>query len=144
LAEIQAARFADLDPATLYDILRLRSDVFVVEQDCVFLDLDGRDTDPHAMHCWIEEDGNVVSYLRLVPNEDGTTEIGRVVTDRTHRHNGLATALMRHALTLIEGPSVLKAQSRLRQYYAGFGFEVTGPEFDEDGIAHVPMRLARS
>jgi ElaA protein len=143
LADVQVASFADLSPATLYDILRLRSDVFVVEQDCVFLDADDRDTEPEALHCWIEEDGKVVSYLRLVPAHDGSTEIGRVVTDVAHRHQGLATALMRHALSLIDGPSVLKAQSRLRQYYAGFGFEVTGPEFDEDGIAHVPMRLVR-
>jgi ElaA protein len=143
LADIQVAHFAELDSATLYGILRLRSDVFVVEQNCVFLDSDDRDTEPEAVHCWIEDDGRVVAYLRLVPAPDGSTEIGRVVTDKNHRHQGLATALMRHALALIDGPSVLKAQSRLRHYYAGFGFEVTGPEFDEDGIAHVPMRLAR-
>jgi ElaA protein len=141
LPDVRSARFVDLEPAELYGILRLRSEVFVVEQDCVFLDADGRDTDPQAVHCWVEEDGNVVACLRLVPYGDpASTEIGRVVTHPDHRHRGLATALMRHALTLIDGPSVLKAQARLREYYTTFGYEVTGPEFDEDGIAHVPMR----
>ena len=55
----------------------------------------------------------------------------------------LASALVNHALTLFDGPAVLKAQSRLRRYYEGFGFVVVGPEFDEDGILHVPMRLER-
>jgi ElaA protein len=138
--DLRSAAFADLDTTTLYGILRLRSDVFVVEQNCVYLDLDGRDTEPGTRHLWFERDGEIRAYLRLLT--DGETQrIGRVVTAPKARGTGLAARLVEEALTIIgDRPSALEAQAYLANFYAKFGFQQTGPEYIEDGIPHIPMR----
>ena len=137
------ARFADLDAATLYEILRLRVDVFVVEQACAFGDLDSRDREPNCRHVWIEHDGEVVAYLRILDEADGSTQIGRVVTRPSVRSTGVAAALMRTTLADLDGPVVVKAQARLADWYGHFGFVADGDEFLEDDIPHLPMRLER-
>jgi ElaA protein len=137
---IQFARFDDLDLATLYDILRLRVDVFVVEQACAYAELDGRDTDPATWHCWADDDGRVVGYLRAVAEPDRATRIGRVVTAPDRRGEGIAASLLRHALTRCPRPAVADVQEHLVGWYERFGFESCGPSFDLDGIPHVPMR----
>jgi ElaA protein len=142
--QIHTAAFADLDGATLYALLRLRVDVFVVEQACAYPELDGRDVEPSALHCWIEDDAGPVAALRVLREGDGTARIGRVVTAARARHQGLAAALLRHALTVTApAPVVLGGQRYLEDWYRSFGFEVDGPEYVEDGIPHVPMRLRR-
>jgi ElaA protein len=141
--EVRWASSAGIAPATLYAVLRLRAEVFVVEQDCPYLDLDGRDLEAGTRHAWVEHDGVVVAYLRLLDEGDGH-RIGRVVTSPTHRGRGLAGELMAAALAATSGPVVLDAQSRLVAWYEEFGFRVTGPEYLDDGIAHVPMRLDRT
>jgi ElaA protein len=131
-----------LEVGALYGILRLRAEVFVVEQDCVYLDPDGRDLEASTRHLWIEDGGAVIACLRLLSEPDGTTIIGRVVTTPDRRAAGLGGGLMRRALELApDGPVRLHAQSRLERWYAGFGFVVDGEEYIEDGIPHVPMRL---
>lgn len=147
---VQHAATADLDASTLYRILALRSAVFVVEQNCVYLDPDGRDLEPNARQVWIERDGEVVAALRLVvdtaddsanPGRDAPMRIGRVVTRPDCRGAGLAAALVGRALQLSEGQAVvLSAQTYLADWYARFGFVIDGPEFLDDGIPHVPMR----
>ena len=137
---VHTAAFADLDRAALYDLLQLRSQVFVVEQACVFLDLDGRDTEPTAIHLWLERDGRMVGYARMLPGPDAT-ELGRIVTPLDQRGSGVGARLMREAMARIDGPIRLKAQARLADWYEGFGFEVVGQPFLEDGIPHVPMRF---
>jgi ElaA protein len=140
---IQTAAFADLDALTLYRLLRLRIDVFVVEQACAYPDLDGRDTEPGALHVWAERHGQPVAYLRVLVEADGTSRIGRVVTAAAHRGDGLAAALVRHAIALTSGPVVLSAQSHLTPWYQSLRFAVDGPQFIDDGIPHTPMRLVR-
>ena len=130
--DLHEATFADLDPATLYEILRLRVDVFVVEQACAFGDLDGRDREPTCRHLWIEQDGAVIAYLRILP--------GRVVTHPAVRRAGLGAVLMRAAMDRVDGPTTVKAQARLSDWYGQFGYVIDGPEFLEDDIPHVPMR----
>jgi len=143
-SEVQDAPLAEIDPVTLYRILALRSAVFVVEQDCVYLDLDGRDLEPDARLLWIERDGAVVTTLRLLLDDQRTARLGRVATARSARGDRLAAQLMTRALELCgERDVVLDAQSYLQQWYARFGFAQDGPEFLEDGIPHVPMRLTR-
>jgi ElaA protein len=143
--DIRDAAFADLDARTLYGILALRCEVFVVEQNCVYLDPDGRDLEPDTRQVWIERDGSVVATLRLLRDPDGTPRIGRVATARSARGAGLAAALMRRTLQLVpEGDVVLGAQSYLEQWYAQFGFVRDGADYVEDGIPHLPMRLRRS
>ena len=134
-----------LDARTLYGILALRAAVFVVEQDCVYLDPDGRDLEPDARQLWIEQDGAVVATLRLLRDTDGTARIGRVATSKAARGARLAAALMRRALELApQGDVVLGAQAYLEDWYAQFGFERDGADYDEDGIPHLPMRLHRT
>ena len=139
--------FAALDAATLYALLRLRIDAFVVEQACAYPDLDGRDTEPATRHVWWDEGDGPVAYLRVLAEPDGSRRIGRVVTAARARRRGLAERLVRHAIASAPGahggPVVLAAQAHLEGWYRRLGFEVTGPPFDEDGITHVPMRLAR-
>jgi ElaA protein len=140
VSEIRRATLDELSPATLYRILELRSRVFVLEQDCAFLEPDGRDLEPTTVHWWIEQSGAVVSYLRVLGQEVGH-ELGRVVTDPAWRSKGLGRMLIDRALAGCGRPVILKGQSRLVPWYATFGFVVSGPEFDEDGQPHTPMRL---
>jgi ElaA protein len=140
---IHDRRFTELTPADLYAILRLRAEVFVVEQECAYLDLDGRDCEPSTRHVWVTgpTDNGVVAYLRLLDDGDAR-RIGRVVTDRAARSAGQGAQLMEHVLAASTGPWVLDAQSHLVGWYERFGFSPTGAEYLEDGIAHTPMRRA--
>jgi ElaA protein len=140
--ELRSASFRDLDTTTLYAILRLRSEVFVVEQECAYADIDGRDTEPGTRHVWFERDGAVRAYLRIL-REDGHERVGRVVTAETARGAGLAGRLLTEALEIVGNrPSVLDAQAHLTAFYARYGYEPSGPSFLEDGIPHVPMLRA--
>ncbi len=139
--EFRVASFADLDARTLHDLLRLRIDVFVVEQNCPYPELDGRDIEPGTRHLWLSRDGVPVAYLRLLADPDAVTRIGRVVVAHAARGGGYASRLVTEALALAgDGPCVLDAQAHLAGFYARYGFTPTGPEFVEDGIAHLPMR----
>ena len=132
-----------LDTRTAYDVWRLRQQVFVVEQDCPYPDLDGRDLEPTTRHVvLLDEDDRVVGTLRVLDDGDWA-RIGRVVVAPAARGRGLAALLMDEAMALCGDREVrLDAQTGLTGFYAGYGFEVTGPEFDEDGVMHVPMRRA--
>lgn len=138
---IEDRPLADLRPDELYGILRLRSDVFVVEQNCVYADLDGRDLEPSARHLWMADDDGPAAYVRLLDDGDAR-RLGRVVTRADARSAGLAARLIEHTLATSAGPWILHAQAHLAGWYGRFGFTVTGPEFDEDGIPHVAMRRA--
>lgn len=139
--EVRAARFVDLDTTTLYEILRLRADVFVVEQGAAYADLDGRDRESATVHLWIEDAGVPVSYLRVLEEPElGGSRIGRVVTAAAWRHRGLAGTLIVEALrTWCDEPVWLEAQAHLAEWYGRFGFAVCGAGYLEDGIPHVPM-----
>ena len=134
--------FADLDTATAYSVWRLRQEVFVVEQDCAYPDLDGRDPEPGTRHVLLHApaEGEVLlGYLRVLDDGDHA-RIGRVVLTRSARGRGLADALMRAGLAQVGARAcVLDAQSPLAGWYATHGFVVTGPEFLEDGIPHLPL-----
>ena len=137
--DVRAASFRDLDTTTLYDILKLRGEVFVVEQKCFYADLDGRDTEPGTRHVWLSRGDEILAYLRIL--DDGDRErIGRVLTAPAARGAGHARRLMDEALAVIGNrPSVLDAQAHLLDFYTRFGYRQTGPEYLEDGIPHVPM-----
>ncbi|MGI6878663.1 GNAT family N-acetyltransferase [Microbacterium sp. gxy059] len=137
---VRVAPLAEIPAETLYGILRLRVDVFVVEQACAYPELDGRDLEPDARQLWIEDASGVAATLRLL--DDGTAlRIGRVVAHPRVRGGGAAAALMRRALAEAAGREiVLDAQAPLADWYGRFGFAPCGDEFLEDGIPHVPMR----
>ena len=144
---VREAALADLPPATLYALLRLRVDVFVVEQECAYPELDGRDLEPDCVHVWAETTGDAagaggvpVATLRVLRDPDGRGRIGRVATAAPFRGAGVAAALMGRALELLPGVDVvLDAQAHLEHWYARFGFAASGPQFVEDDIPHVPM-----
>jgi ElaA protein len=136
-----------IDSLTLYAILRLRVDVFVVEQACPYPDLDGRDVEPGTELMWAADGPDVVATLRLLRDADGVLRVGRVATAPVARSRGVASGLMEAALARCAeldpaAAVVLDAQAHLAGWYARFGFDVAGAQFDEDGIPHVPMRRA--
>lgn len=138
---IHHAALGDLSPHTLYGLLRLRVDVFIVEQECPYPELDGRDTEPSTEHLWVEADGQVVATLRTLVDPDGTRSLGRVATHRDHRGHGYAAALVTEAIARLAGhPVQIGAQAYLEGWYARFGFVRSGPDYLEDGIPHLPMR----
>lgn len=135
---LHRARFADLDVGDLYDLLALRVRVFVVEQECAYQELDGLDA--VAEHVWTRgPDGEIAAYLRVLHDCGGVMRLGRIVTAPEHRGTGAGAALVRAVLAGIDGPVVLGAQVQARGFYERLGFVVDGPEYDEDGIPHVPM-----
>jgi ElaA protein len=139
-AELRVASFLNLDTTTLYALLKLRSDVFIVEQQCSYADLDGRDTEPGTRHVWLARDRDVLAYLRILADH-GEERVSRVVVAKSERGNGHAGRLLAHALTVIGNrDSVLQAQAHLVGFYERYGYTVTGPQYLEDGIPHVPMR----
>jgi ElaA protein len=139
-ADVRVATFAQLPAETAYRLWALRAEVFVVEQDCPYLDLDGRDVEPSTRHLWVEREGEPVATLRLLDEGDGL-RIGRVATRAAHRGAGLAEALVRAAVVLAgEREVLLDAQSHLVEWYQRLGFQPSGRGFLEDGIPHTPMR----
>ena len=137
---LRRAAFADLSARELYALLRLRVDVFVVEQQCPYPELDGRDGEPGTEHLWFEEDGEVLAVLRVL--DDGPSRaIGRVATAAGARGRGLAARLIEEVLASHgQGPLHLGAQAHLESWYERFGFRRSGEGYVEDGIPHVPMR----
>jgi ElaA protein len=137
---LHVATFDELTPVTLYALLRLRVDVFVVEQSCPYPELDGRDAEPGTRHVWLADGDTPLAYLRILDEPGGTARIGRVCVAAPARGSGLAGRLMRATLDLLgPRPSVLDAQTYLAGFYGGLGYVRSGPEFVEDGIPHIPM-----
>ena len=144
---VLVAGIDELPARTAYDVWRLRQQVFVVEQDCPYPDLDGRDLEDSTRHLVLldDEDGQgeaVVGTLRVL-DDGGWSRIGRVVVAPAARGRGLAAVMMDEAMALCGDREVrLDAQTGLTAFYEGYGCVVTGPEFDEDGVMHVPMARA--
>ncbi|MEB2649880.1 MULTISPECIES: GNAT family N-acetyltransferase [Pseudomonas] len=137
----------DLGKEQLYASLKLRSDVFVVEQKCAYPDLDGQDLEGDTHHLMGWEDDQLMAYLRLLDPESqgGDVVIGRVVTAPAGRGKGLGHAMMEQALKQAEKhwpqvPIYLSAQAHLQGYYGRYGFVVVGEEYLEDDIPHIGMR----
>ena len=140
---VEAVPFDALDARTAYGVWRLRQDVFVVEQNCPYPDLDGRDVEEGTRHVLLRDGDELVGYARVLDDGD-VWRIGRVVLAGRARGRGLADPLVETALQVCpDRPVVMDAQSPLRAWYERFGFEVSGDEFLDDGIPHLPMRLRR-
>ena len=135
--------WSDLSPALLYEVLRFRQDIFVVEQRCAYSELDGRDQD--ARHLLLRIGGTVAGYLRLIPDAGNKqVRLGRVAVAAAHRRGGLAQRLMAEALARCRADYpgfaiALSAQAHLVAFYAGFGFTPVSPPYDDEGIPHVDM-----
>lgn len=141
---VHRAYTADLDADDLYRMMRLRVDVFVVEQECPYSELDGRDLEATTRHFWIDAaDDHVLGYLRLLEEPGGGFRIGRVCTSKSARGLGLGAKLMRAAVAEVRNsPVTLSAQVQVRDFYRGFGFVESGEQYLEDDIPHICMLRA--
>ena len=134
----------EVPAAKLYQLMMLRQDVFVVEQEAAYPDLDGRDLESSAILFWVEDNDRIVATLRVL-SDPSERRIGRVATAASARGRGLAAELMQRAVAACEPAAiVLDAQAQLEAWYARFGFVRSGPNFVEDGIPHIPMRRPAS
>jgi ElaA protein len=138
--------FDELTTTELYAILQLRNEVFVVEQNCVYPDIDGKDKKSYHLMCWHNE--NLVAYTRLLPQGISFTEasIGRVLTSIRYRGLGIGITLMEKSISLtkeIYHTNTIKigAQLYLEKFYSGFGFKTVSEVYLEDDIEHVDMLL---
>ncbi len=140
-------RFDALSNCQLYDCLRLRTDVFVVEQNCPYPELDGMDKHPESYHLLGYRDDKLTAYARILPPDLAYTDvsIGRVVTAQSERGNGCGHELLRQAMTEARNiwPAcaiTIGAQARLKAFYKQHGFEAISEEYMEDGIPHIKMK----
>ncbi|MHA7131386.1 GNAT family N-acetyltransferase [Algoriphagus namhaensis] len=138
--------FAELTTAELYSILRLRAEVFVVEQDCPYQDLDQKDQ--KCQHVMLYQGDDLIAYSRLVPAGLSYPEvaIGRVITSAAVRGKGYGKILMEISIQACreifgKGPIRLSAQVYAKDFYGALGFRAEGEEYLEDGIPHVEMVL---
>lgn len=136
--------FKELTPTELYAILRLRNEVFIVEQNCAYQDLDNKDI--YCYHLMLYRDNELVAYARLVPPGLSYDEmsIGRVITSKTVRGTGTGKILMQAAIENCynifgSGNIQIGAQLYATNFYASLGFEEIGDIYDEDGIDHIHM-----
>ncbi len=136
--------FKELSLDEFHDIIQLREIVFVVEQDCPYLDVDGKDKD--ALHVFGKYEGNIVATTRILKPGISYDEvaIGRVVTSPTVRGMGMGKQLMEESMKFVQlhfgkVPVRISAQTYLLKYYKSFGFIETGQEYLEDNIPHFEM-----
>ena len=137
-------RFDELTSDELYNILQLRNEVFIVEQNCVYKDLDGKDRS--AWHLMAVENDRLVAYTRILPPGVSYNDaaIGRVVTSSLKRRSGLGRELMKRSIEacrIFFGKTsiTLSAQVYLQSFYESFGFMPVGEEYLDDGIPHIKM-----
>ena len=130
----------EIEHATLYGLLRLRSEVLVVEQQAPYLDLDGRDLDKTTWHLWATNGDDIVGCLRMLESDEAW-RMGRLCTAHHARGRGIARSLVTQAIELA-GDKVIETntQTNLAPWHERFGFIATGPIFHEVGIPHTPMR----
>lgn len=140
--------FDELTTSELYTTLQLRQEIFVVEQDCPYLDCDNKDQESHHLLGWdtTPEQHQLITYLRILPPtiEDNTCHIGRVLCHPTSRGTGLGNELMRKGIStckaLFPQQSIqISAQQYLVEFYTGLGFCISSAPYDEDGIPHIGM-----
>jgi ElaA protein len=145
MIRIHIKKFNDLSAQELYDVLRLRSEVFVVEQNCVYQDLDGKDM--LALHLIGKKEGQVVAYTRLFNQGDyyrDAGSIGRVVVKASERKYGYGQDIMKASINAMDdnfkvSKIRISAQSYLKKFYTSLGFMEQGDEYMEDGIPHIAM-----
>ena len=136
--------FNELSLAQLYNVLKLRQEIFVVEQDCPYMDCD--DYDQESLHLMAMVDGGLAGYARILPAGLYYKEpsIGRIVTAADFRRMGLGKRIIAKGLEIMEDrfgktPIRIMAQCYLIKFYEAFGFATVGEEFLEDGIPHIEM-----
>ncbi|MCT4664112.1 MAG: GNAT family N-acetyltransferase [Flavobacteriales bacterium] len=147
LVHWECKKFDEISTAELYQILQLRTEVFVCEQDCVYQDMDGQDQ--KSMHLFATKNKEIIAYARLLPYVDKyqCSAIGRVVVKDAERKNNYGRILMILAIEVIHNtfkhPSIrISAQTYLTHFYQSLGFLIEGEEYLEDNLPHIQMYLS--
>ena len=142
--EIRIKSYEELSKAELYQVLRERSAIFVVEQNCPYQEVDNKDQ--MALHVMGIESGELIAYARVFKADDYETEasIGRVLVGKSHRNRGLGQEIMKASLEAVKtqfktDTVVVSAQRYLKKFYKDLGFKITGDPYLEDGIPHIKM-----
>ncbi len=140
--EMKSKFFHELTTQELYEILRIREEIFIIEQNCIYRDIDGHDYE--SLHVFYQEEGKVTAYLRAFRKDADTVQMGRVLTAR--HGTGLGGRLLRDGIEQIvrkQDPKriYIEAQCYAAGFYAREGFRCCSDEFMEDGIPHVQMML---
>ncbi len=142
--ELTVKQFSELSANELYDIYKLRCAVFVVEQNCVYQDID--EADKLAYHLWLSDESSITAYARVLPKGVTFPEVslGRVIAVK--RRMGLGTKIVREAVRVAKEKFgadciTIEAQTYARKLYENLGFKQTSEEFLEDGIPHIQMQL---
>lgn len=141
---LQVKEFNQLTTKELYEILKVRAEVFVVEQQCIYQDLDSKDE--VSYHLFFEDNAEIVAYLRILPPNISYPEvaIGRVLTKEKHRKKGISKKLVQNAIDFVtdslgEQTIRISAQAYLLKFYNDLGFEPVSEIYLEDGIEHIEM-----
>jgi ElaA protein len=133
----------EIPASDLYQILKLRQDIFIIEQNCNYHDIDNIDTD--SEHIYLKEDGEIISYSRIVPAgiKFACPSIGRIVVKKTYRGNGFGKEIVRRCLKILSQRGVssvyIEAQSHLESFYESVGFKKISDSYPVDGISHIKM-----
>lgn len=141
--KIYNKNYNELTKDELYNILRLRNQIFIVEQKCYYEDIDNLDKD--SIHIFTKENDNIISYLRIF-KEDGNYHMGRVLVKEENRKNGLSRKLLKYAIEYIfnelkEEKIIIEAQDYLKEFYKSMGFVEKSEVYLLDNIPHLIMEL---
>lgn len=137
--------FDELTTNELYQALKLRYDVFVVEQNCIYNEFD--DIDYHALHIFYHNKGKIIAYCRLYQKSENTASLGRIVVDKRNRNSGLGKKIILDAIDYVNqnwslmNEITISAQFHLKNYYETFGFEQVFEAYDDGGIPHIDMLM---
>jgi ElaA protein len=141
-------RFEELTSREIYEIGKIRSEVFVVEQKCIYLDLDGKDFNSRHLYFYDETSNEIVCYCRILDRgiSYSTASIGRVLTNPKYRRKGYAREMLKIAIEIVreemkESEITIGAQNYLKEFYSSLGFKTISDVYDEDGIPHIDMNL---
>lgn len=139
-------KYEELNTAQLYDILSFRQDVFILEQQCFYRDIDYKDQ--QAMHLLGIKENQLIAYLRFLPRGTAYADeasFGRIITHSKHKKRGLGKLIMKNLLdyfdsTYPKDTMLINAQCYLQSFYEGFGFKTIGDAYDDGGVMHIDMR----
>jgi ElaA protein len=140
----QIKKFEELNVEEIYEILRIRNEVFIVEQECAYQDCDGKDKSSY--HLFLKDNNKIIAYVRIL--EKGVsydeTSIGRVLVHKDYRRKGISKELMLKAISFIElnlneTEIKIQAQAYLINFYKSLGFREVSSEYLEDNIPHIDM-----
>lgn len=140
---IHATDMQEISVSNLYQILKLRQDIFIIEQDCIYDDIDN--IDPDSEHIFLKNNDQILAYSRIVPagKKFACPSIGRIVVNKTYRGKGYGKEIIQRSLKILSERNadtvLIEAQSHLQAFYKSLGFKKVSDIYSVDGISHIKM-----